>query len=168
MPRLYLEQWLAKVSRTLQYELLDEGGSGCNGTLGLVTGSYTPKPAYYALRSMLTTLADANSSFQPTAINLAVNARVASVHRLLLQKSNGIFVLALWNEVPSWDVNNGTGTPITPVPIKVRIKLDKNPSTSKLSSIVDDGSIKNSAIAWQKGAANLTIDDHVTLMTFTR
>jgi hypothetical protein len=52
VPRLFLVQYAAGIRRTLEYELVDEGGAPF-GTYGLVRHDLTPKPAFRALAALL-------------------------------------------------------------------------------------------------------------------
>jgi hypothetical protein len=47
---------------------------------------------------MTTILADKSSPFTPGKVNYAIPGKPATVHELLMQKSNGTFELAVWGE----------------------------------------------------------------------
>lgn len=167
LPRMFLEQWLAGVPRTLEYEFVDEGTGSCNGSYGLLTTALTPKPGYYAVQHFLAALNDSGSGGNATALPMSITSSATSVHSLLLQKSNGSYVLALWNEVSSWDVNNGTGAALSSTPIPVSIQLAATPSVSQVTILADDGSAQPVTTTWTGGLSTLSIDDHVTLVSFT-
>jgi len=167
IPRMFLEQWLANVTRTIEYEFIDEGGGGCNATYGLVTSSLTPKPGYYALQSFIQTINDTGSSTTTTPLPMSLTSSATTLHHLLLQKSNGTYVLALWNEVQSWNVNNGTGTAVTPTPVTLTLQLATTPSNSNLQTISDSGTLQTGSLAWNNGVVVLSVDDHVTLVTLS-
>jgi hypothetical protein len=168
VPRLFLEQWMAHVSRTIEYELLDEndaGGSACNGTFGLVANSLTPKPAYYAVQNLIGAMNDSGSVSTLVPLRIHISSPQSTVEHALFQKSDGSYVLALWNEVSGWDVNNGTGVALTPAPATVSLMLSASPSASTIKTITDSGTSQAQTINWQNGNATLPIDDHVTLVS---
>jgi hypothetical protein len=166
MPRMFLEQWLAGVQRTIDYEMIDEGGGGCDSYYGLLTGSLTPKPAYYAVQSLIGAIDDGGSSSSPASLPLSLSTTTSTIHHLLLQKADGTYVLALWNEVQSWDVNNGTGVAVSPTPVSLTMQLASTPTSSSISTISDSGALQSGSLSWNAGAATLSLDDHVTLIKF--
>ena len=77
--------------RTYIYQLVDTDG------YGLVSGTYAVTPAYTAIRHLLECLADNGktaATFTPGALNVKVPC-----DSLLTQKSNGDYVLILWDGV---------------------------------------------------------------------
>jgi hypothetical protein len=104
MPRLYLEQWLGGISRTYVYELLSEG----NEDFGLMRADTSYKSAYFATSNLLNLLSDRGAPFTPGSLTYTLNGADSTVHKLLMQKRNGDFYLALWIEQPMYDVNPHT------------------------------------------------------------
>jgi hypothetical protein len=168
LPRMFLEQWLAGVVRTIDYELIDEGNNSvCSGNYGLLSSSLAPKPGYYAVQSLIQTLADSGTQSSPAALPLALTPSATTIHHLLFQKANGTYILALWNEVQSWNVNAGTGTAVTPTPVSITMQLAATPASSSINSINDAGALQAGALNWSNGNATITLDDHVTLVTYS-
>ena len=97
--KLFLNLYLAAYKRgwsyTFIYMLHDHAG---DGYWGLVHTNYTPKLSADYLHNLTTILADQSSSFTPGNLNYTIPAQPATVHDLLLQKSNGTFELAVWGE----------------------------------------------------------------------
>ena len=166
IPRTFLEEWRNGVIRTIEYEFIDEGGTGCEGSYGLVDASMHPKPGYYALQSFLTTLSDTGTGGPAASLPMSITAGATTVHHQLFQKSNGMYVLALWNEVSSWTSTSANGPAITTPPTSVYLQLAHSPTSSSISTIGDSGSLQSSSLQWNNGQTNFTIDDHVTLLTF--
>jgi hypothetical protein len=103
MPRLLLEHWNAGIRRTYIYELLSEGLRP-NSDFGLLTTTGGRKPAFYAVSNLLNMLTDKDdASFTPQSLAYTINGGNSNLHRLLLQKTDGTFYLALWVELPSYD-----------------------------------------------------------------
>ena len=59
---------------------------------------YTPKQAAHYLHNMTSILADSIDTADPGSINYSVIDQPATVHDLLLQKSDGKFELVVWGE----------------------------------------------------------------------
>jgi hypothetical protein len=96
--KLFLNLYLAAFKRgwsyTFIYMLHDDPGQGY---WGLFHTDYTAKRSAICLHNLTTILADKTSS-TPGSLNYSVPGEPATVHDLLLQKSNGSFELAVWGE----------------------------------------------------------------------
>jgi len=93
---LYLDAFKRGWSYTFIYLLHDHPG---DGYWGLFHTDYTPKLSAEYLHRLTTLLADSPSaSFTPENLNYSIPAPPATVHDLLLQKSTGVFELAVWGE----------------------------------------------------------------------
>jgi hypothetical protein len=95
--RLYLDLFLDAVKNgwayTFLYELHDSGDG-----YGLVSSSYAVRTQGTYLQNFTTILADTSSNFTAGSLNYSVPSEPATVHDLLLQKSNGTFYIAVWDE----------------------------------------------------------------------
>ena len=115
IPRTFLESFNQGVSRTFSYELIDQKTDPNNSenNYGLLRSDGTPKPAYTALKNLLSLLNDPQPAATATtpvattqtlgALNYSIGGTAQNVHHTLLEKSNGDFYLVLWLEVPSTD-----------------------------------------------------------------
>jgi hypothetical protein len=105
IPRRLLENFRQGIRFSFLYELMDTFPPGqAHGGFGLIRGDLSRRPSFYTLKHLLNLLKDDDRAFTPGSLNYAIAApKTASVHRLLLQKSNGDFYLILWNEVRNWD-----------------------------------------------------------------
>jgi hypothetical protein len=106
LPRIFLEQWLGGIERTYIYELVDVGNTVASNGYGLMHTDFSPKPAYKAMKDLLVLLTDEGPAFKPGGLGMKLSGETANVQRLLLQKWNGRFYLAIWVELPSHDVNS--------------------------------------------------------------
>lgn len=111
--RLFLNLYLAQFTRgwkyTFIYMLRDDPSQGY---WGLFNTDYTPKISGTYLHNFTTILADTGAIDSPGHLIYSIPGRPATVHDLLLQKSNGAFELVVWGENASGSstvsVNLGT------------------------------------------------------------
>jgi hypothetical protein len=111
MPRLLLENFRQGIARTYLYELVDvtsdrnqeEGFAG----FGLLRSDFTPKPAYAAVRNLISILSGPSGAFTPHELGYVLECVPAETRQVLLEKRNGNYFLALWNPVSAWDVETG-------------------------------------------------------------
>ncbi|HWI56344.1 MAG TPA: hypothetical protein VNZ22_03910, partial [Bacillota bacterium] len=124
VPRLYLEYYLHGIKRCCHYELLDEGTNTTDNeqNRGLLRYNLTPKPAYTALRNLLTLLGDRGPTFIPGALDYTLTkvmpsgySRSQYVRSLLFQKRDRTFWLVLYHEIASSSYTTSTGQTITGV-----------------------------------------------------
>jgi hypothetical protein len=98
-----LDAYQAGDAKTYLYELLDESGSGTNSeaNFGLFHTDGTPKPAATALHNLTTLLEDTGStatSFTPGTLSYQLSGTIGTDHSMLMEKSDGTYWLAIWNE----------------------------------------------------------------------
>lgn len=105
---ILLDAYKSGVSQTYLYELLDEKPDPNNTNsemhFGLFNNDNTPKLAATAIHDLTTILADngANAtSFTPGTLDWSATGMPGTANSMLLEKSNGTFDLALWNETTS-------------------------------------------------------------------
>lgn len=110
IPRLFLEDFSRGVPRTYLYEFMDEapdpGMSNSQMHWGLIRADGSEKPAFVALKNLISELNDLGEPTSLKPLTWALDSKHAQIHHLLLQKSNGTFDLVLWQEVSSYDVNS--------------------------------------------------------------
>ncbi len=79
--------------KTYFYSLYDSGA----GKYGLMNADGTPRASGQTIHNLTTILADTGTP-QNGTLTYGLTGANANDHKLLMQKSNGIFELALWNE----------------------------------------------------------------------
>jgi hypothetical protein len=163
-PRLYLEHYLSGTLRTTMYEFYDEPGNGNFDDFGLVQQNNAPKTSYYALKSLIAALADPGAIFTTTPLHYVLGGNVNNLAHLLLQKRDGSYELLVWLEVQSYNPN--TKTDISVPAQTVTFAPGYTPTTATTETIGDTGLPTASALNFSGGAASLSIDDHVTIVTF--
>ena len=120
-PRHFAEYWNAGITRTFTYEFLNEfadEATNAEASFGLVRRDFTPKPAYVALKNLISLLSEAKwngatktwdkPAFAPRALDYDLSGDIKDVHSTLLEKADGTFILLLWREVSSWDTRAKT------------------------------------------------------------
>jgi hypothetical protein len=102
------------IQRTYLYQLLELGSNKFDdNSFGLVHSDFTPKAGYKAIQSLLQLLSDPGPQFHLGDLAFSLSGDLANVHHVLLQKRDRTFYLALWIEVPSYDVNAKRILPMT-------------------------------------------------------
>lgn len=97
------------IQQTDLYELFDAYDPGSpqgDAGWGLFDSAGGPKPVATAIHTMNAILDDTgkNSSiFALTPLGITVSSESTTSNHLLMQKSDGSYVLALWDEQPIWD-----------------------------------------------------------------
>jgi hypothetical protein len=97
--RLFLNLYLAQFKRGWQYTfiyMLRDDPS--QGYWGLFNTDYTPKVSGTYLHNFTTILADAGAIALPQQLAYAIPNQPATVHDLLLQKTDGTLELVVWSE----------------------------------------------------------------------
>jgi hypothetical protein len=138
--------------RTYIYELFDDPYD----TFGIFThngSGATPKLAGTYIHNLTSILNDASSSFTPTPLAYSVNGETSTIHDLLLQKSNGVYELAVWGDRPV----SGTTTAVTvslPGAYPTINVYDVTSGTSPIDTLSSTSSVP------------LTITDHALVVEF--
>ena len=95
---MYLDQFKRGWSHTAVYLLRDRTDEGGNQSFGFFKPDYTPRKAAVYLHNLTTILADRGSLAKPGQLNYSIAEQPATVHDMLLQKSDGTFELVVWGE----------------------------------------------------------------------
>lgn len=103
--------YMAGVKRTYVYEFLDETNSP---GYGIVDSSLNPKPAYTALKNMISQVFDPGATFVPQPLHYTLTGGDSTVKQLLFQKHDGSYWLLLWLEQSGYNPNTSTYTSVAP------------------------------------------------------
>ena len=88
-----LDGWKDGDARTYFYALFDDG----SGPYGLMNSDGTPRPAGTALHNLTTLLGDSGGG-SPGSLDYSLDGTVPGDNSLLLEKSDGSYWLAVWDE----------------------------------------------------------------------
>jgi len=95
---MYLAQFKRGWSHTAVYLLRDRTDEAGNQTFGFFKPDYAPRKAATYLHNLTTILADRGEATRAGRLRYTLPEQPATVHDLLLQKSDGTFVLVVWGE----------------------------------------------------------------------
>ena len=95
---MYLAQFKRGYSYTSVYLLRDRTDEGGNQTFGFFRPDYSPRKAAIYLHNLTTILADNGRIKRPGRLGYRIPDQPATVHDLLLQRSDGTFQLVVWGE----------------------------------------------------------------------
>jgi hypothetical protein len=120
----YLEQWNAGIKRTYIYELADNSDDTANNNntseshFGIVNYDFTAKPSYTAIKNLISLLSDP-SDFSAGSLNYTITGGTATTDSLLMEKQNGSYWLAIWQDDSLYNRDNRTSIAPTQVPVKL-------------------------------------------------
>ena len=95
---LYLDQFKRGWRHTAVYLLRDRTDEGGNQTFGLFRTDDTPRKAADYLHNLTTILADKGTPARAGRLSYTIPEQPATVHDMLLQKSDGTYHLVVWGE----------------------------------------------------------------------
>lgn len=98
--KVLVNTYLAQFARGWRYTFIYELGEGEGSTdhLGLFHADWSPKLAATYIHNLTAILADGGKSASHGALAYTIPNQPATVHDLLLRKSDGTFELAVWGE----------------------------------------------------------------------
>ena len=106
--RLFLEYFAAGYPRTYLQELIDAGPDNITNresSFGLLRNDGTTKPAYPALKNLISLLTDKGPGFPLKSLSYTITGDTTNLKTLLLQKRNGVFYFAFWQAAPAYDLD---------------------------------------------------------------
>jgi hypothetical protein len=95
---LYLAQFKRGYAYTSVYLLRDRTDEDGNQSYGFYRPDYSPRKAAVYLHNLTTILADKSSIAGPGQLDFTILDQPKTVHDLLLQSSDGTFLLVVWDE----------------------------------------------------------------------
>jgi hypothetical protein len=179
-PRLALEYFNRGFVRTYFYELIDAkpepAKTDRDAHFGLLRHDGSEKPAYRALKSLLTLTRDPGPSFTPGSLDYTISGDTSRVHQTLLQKRNGTFLLALWVERSSYHTGASPNAPdqvsarrdltVPEQGVKLTFATPTTPAT--IHRFQNDGSTTRTTVTPTAGTLALNVSDRLTVVQFSR
>ena len=151
MPQLYMEYFRRGVKRTYAYEFANSQAlstTNIEANFGLLKLDLTPKPSFTNLKNMMTLLGDTSTSFAPEQLDFSISGP-STLRHVLLQKSDGSWWMAIWNDVQVWDpidrvdlfpANAQATVSFASAPESVNV-YDPTKSTTAISTATGAGSV---------------------------
>jgi hypothetical protein len=163
--RVLFADSLAGIARTYIYELHDDGTDPSNSEdgYGLIDYGGKPKPAFNAVRAIVGLLRDPGPAFSPSPLQYAVAGPATVLHELF-QKRNGTYVVAIWNEVPSWDIARAREMPVAPR--RVTLTFAAAPSNVAYRALDDRGYLYAQRVRLAGARVTIHVDDRVGFLIF--
>ncbi len=181
LPRVFLEYFRLGFPRTFAYELVDEfadpTGSNREAHFGLLRHDLTPKPAYYAVQSLMSAVTGGSTTgvARAKAIDYQLEVRMpngydpAAVHHLVLRRPDGSTVIFVWHEVSRSDLAPLQYHP--PQPIRevqqplVDVKLrTPNAGVQTARVIGEDGMMHDLQMAHDRDVSSFKLGDTVAVI----
>jgi hypothetical protein len=125
---IFLDGASQGIKQTYLYQLLDPyadpTGANVDDHYGLFDINNNPKLAAVAVHNLTTLLADTGSdaaTFTPTALAATLSGLPNTGNSLVMEKSNGTYDLALWNEAPFWNeaTQSAVAVPVSTVTVNL-------------------------------------------------
>lgn len=138
IPRLLLESFNRNITRSYLYEFINESQGGDQGSYGLLRYDGSAKPAFTAIKNMISLLKEPGANFTPGSLNYTLSGNTSGVDSTLLQKSNKEFYLILWQEARSW--NNDSKKEISVGSRQIKINLETRINRAQVYVPKDSGS----------------------------
>lgn len=144
LSRILFEYYNRGSLGTYIYELFDQSASNTDTEkrFGIVRSDGTPKVSYNIIKNIISILNDNSTTpFWPRILDFTLSGP-NTVSRTLLQKKNGVYFLALWNDLPVF--NNTTITDILNSPVPVTITLSTSYTNINVYDPMTSSSVKTS------------------------
>ncbi len=128
----------ARLPDLKQYYHFTQRWGPSTGNWGLINDDGTPKPSGTAVRAMMKLLNDPGASastFSPAAFSYSLSGMPGQGRDFLIAKSDGSYVLLLYQETPIWNV--AAATPIALSNSTVTVTLSQSMSGSVYNPIVN-------------------------------
>jgi hypothetical protein len=126
IPRLLLTYFDRGIVRTYLYEFADEKPDpslrDMEQHFGMLRVDGTPKPAFLALKTWIALLRDPGPAFEPGSLAFTLAGDTRDVRHVLLARRDGRFDLAIWLEVPSYDLKSKQDVNVPRRPLTLRLQ----------------------------------------------
>jgi hypothetical protein len=180
VPRLVLEYFNRGFARTYFYELIDEqpdpDRTHPDADFGLLRNDGSEKPAYRALTSLLGLLRDPGPAFTPGSLTYTLDGGGDALHHTLLEKRDGTFMLALWQERSSYDTGARPNAPDDPAArrdltnpdVPITLGFDESVGSVRIHRLDDRGQLSTTTAPIEGHALALAVGDTVTVLEIPR
>jgi hypothetical protein len=88
---------------------------------GLLDGTLRRRLTFHAVKNLMTLFADSSTSFTPGTLDYSLANLTGSIKQQLFQKSDGTFLLTLYQDVDSYDRANKRDAIVAPVSVALNL-----------------------------------------------
>ena len=160
LPRQILHHLSLGVPRFYVYQLYTEGSPE---NFGILNDDGTPRPAFTALKNLISLFKDPGPEFQPESLAYRLST-TSGIRHMLFQKRNGRFYLVLWQPVASSSggYSDGSAADVEPAAKAVTITLPRVFSSVRTYQ----PSFRASAVKTRNGVARVgvAVPDHLLVV----
>jgi hypothetical protein len=158
-PRTFLLAFNHGIKRTYAYELVDEITSP---GYGLLRDDLSEKPAFTAVKNLMSTLSDPGAGFSTGKLGYFVGGADSTLAHTLLQKRDGSFWLVLWLEQSSYDETTNTPTPVTPQ--NVTLQVNGGAVVKQLVKFDSYGNASTVDVSGSGSTLPFTVSDQISIV----
>jgi hypothetical protein len=158
-----LDAFAEGVERTYIYTLVDDVHRSPPRYHGLMDGGLRPRSSFHAVRNLMALFADRGGRSAPGVLNYGVSNAAGSIKRQLFQKSDGTFLLTMYQDVDSFD--RRTARDIAPAPVRVGLDLARPAARIEVFAPTMGASAQQTARNVKTIA--VPVADHVTVVRIT-
>ena len=163
IPRLLMDDYTAGVQKTFLYELandnVDPTNSNAENNLGLVNTDFTLRPAGAAVKNLISLLGDTTAG-AAGSLDYTITGGNSYLRHMLLQRADGKFILALWQDVSVFDKSTNGDLTNADLPIT----LSFNTPIAGVKTYLPNGSISPVSSYGAVSQLGLTVPDQVMLV----
>jgi hypothetical protein len=165
IPRLFFQSFNAGIEKTYLYEFFDEGNDPAQMNqefhFGLVRYDGSPKPAFVAMRNLISILRDSSrGAVSSGTLSYEIQGDSKNVAHTLLRKHNGAYYLIIWQEVSSFDTKTQTD-----LVVPTKHETISFPKPLRHINFYDPMKNATPIQTWTKaGKLDLEIPDHVLIL----
>ena len=164
MARQFAEFFRREILRTCQYELADQAKLGPEGLFGLLRLNITEKPAFRAVKNLITILTDKGSDFKPDSLDYALDGNINNTRHMLFQKRNGSFYLMIWLEVSSWDVQHRIDLYPPPQEVLFTLLTNYNVSNATVYTMDNNADLNTFVLPIVNYQMTLNVTDKISII----
>lgn len=161
MPRGLLDAFGEGVEKISIYSLIDDVNR--SKYHGLADRTLTPRLTFNAVKNLMALFRDAGSMTSAGSLDFSLSGLTSSIKQQLFQKSDGAFLLTMYQDVDSYDRANKRDTIVEPV--LVGLSLAQAASIQLFTPTMGSGATKSVTNAT---ALTIPVGDHVTVVKITQ
>jgi hypothetical protein len=154
MPRLYLRNFNHGIALTTKFEMLDAGPRRGDTEMnrGYIRHDRSAKPSFVTIKNLIGVLGDRGTRFAPGSLDYSLSGNTANVYRVLLQKRDGTYYLAVWVAKPIRDTN----------PQAITINVPSSVDSAAVVRPNDGQSWRELSVSGSR--VNLNVDEKVSIV----